>query len=221
MSSLVGRWLQRRPRLSDHIPLESERWNHSIHYHPLIVRAIGKYVDSVLDVGCGTGQLCRYIATGTGVVVGLDSNESAISIARALTIDRNVEYVLSDIRAAPFERESFGAVTSVATIHHLGTADALDHLVPLIRPGGVLAVVGLASSSGLRDLVYDCSGHLLSRLFRLRRTLWWDRDVPVIWPPSETYDEVHKIAQARLPGCAFRRHMLFRYSIVWRKLAEN
>jgi len=34
-------------------------WNHNIHYHPMILGALGSGRDRVLDVGCGEGILAR------------------------------------------------------------------------------------------------------------------------------------------------------------------
>ena len=33
--------------------------------------------------------------------------------------------------------------------------------------------------------------------------------------PEETYDDVRAVAAAVLPGARFRRHNLFRYSLIW------
>ncbi|GAA0991221.1 hypothetical protein GCM10009555_078180 [Acrocarpospora macrocephala] len=35
------------------------RWNHNIHYHPRILRAIPEGAQRALDVGCGEGMLAR------------------------------------------------------------------------------------------------------------------------------------------------------------------
>jgi SAM-dependent methyltransferase len=40
--------------------------------------------------------------------------------------------------------ESFDLVTAVASLHHMDAAAVLEHMRDLLRPGGVLAVVGLA-----------------------------------------------------------------------------
>jgi hypothetical protein len=40
---------------------------------------------------------------------------------------------------------------------------------------------------------------------------------PTVWPPPETYRQTRQVAEALLPGVNYRRHVLFRYSLVWTK----
>ena len=84
----------------------------------------------------------------------------------------------------------------------------------LVRPGGALAVVGLARSSYPADLARDAAAVVVNRLHRLARN-YWESSAPEVWPPAHTYGEVRAIAERELPGARFRRHLLFRYSIVW------
>jgi hypothetical protein len=51
-----------------------------------------------------------------------------------------------DATTAPADTEptSFDLITAVASLHHIGAELALVHLRGLLRPGGVLAVIGLA-----------------------------------------------------------------------------
>ena len=38
-----------------------------------------------------------------------------------------------------------------------------------------------------------------------------------MWPPPETYASMRRIVRTVLPGAVFRRRLLLRYTIVWRK----
>jgi hypothetical protein len=38
-----------------------------------------------------------------------------------------------------------------------------------------------------------------------------------VWPPPHAYAEVHALAQQALPGVRYRRHLLWRYSLIWAK----
>jgi hypothetical protein len=46
----------RRP---DRVLADSRRWNHDIHYHPVVLAAVPEGCRRALDVGCGEGQLTR------------------------------------------------------------------------------------------------------------------------------------------------------------------
>jgi hypothetical protein len=39
----------------------------------------------------------------------------------------------------------------------------------------------------------------------------------MVWPPPETYGGMRALARELLPGARFRRHLLWRYSLIWRK----
>jgi SAM-dependent methyltransferase len=100
----------------------------------------------------------------------------------------------------PFEPCSFDLVTSVASLHHLDAETALARLRDLLRPGGVLAVVGLARSS-LTGLPIDVAAVLANHLRRLRAP-YRPPSSPTVWPP-ETYASIDQIPNAtlhELPG---------------------
>jgi hypothetical protein len=45
----------------------------------------------------------------------------------------------------------------------------------------------------------------------------WDHSAPECWPPPLTYSEMRALSARVLPGVRYRRHLLGRYSLVWRK----
>ena len=120
---------------------DAGKWNHNIHYQRLILHAI-RGCRRVLDVGSGEGVLTRAIARTGSVTVGLDRDEA--SVARAREIDPTVSYVRGDLLAPPVARASFDAVVSVATLHHVDMVEGLRAMTSRLRPGGVLAVIGIA-----------------------------------------------------------------------------
>ncbi|MBO0729166.1 MAG: class I SAM-dependent methyltransferase [Acidimicrobiaceae bacterium] len=192
------------------------RWNHNIHYHPLILAALPPGCDRVLDVGCGEGLLARDLSTRVRHVVAMDKDAPTIALAREASSASNVDYVLGDVLQHPFEPESFDAVVSIATVHHIGAAPALSRMRQLLRPGGHLAVVGLARSRTPRDLAFDAAGAVGMVVYK-RTKGWSEVRAPTVWPPPETYRQVRQTASSLLPGVHYRRHVLFRYSLVWTK----
>lgn len=91
---------------------------------------------------------------------------------------------------------------------------ALGRMRGLLRPGGTLAVVGLARSRYPADLPIDLAAALV-HLRHKARTGYWEHPAPKVWPPPQTYATIRLIADKMLPGVRYRRHLLWRYSLIW------
>jgi ubiquinone/menaquinone biosynthesis C-methylase UbiE len=98
---------------------------------------------SVLEVGCGTGVLCRVLATwpGADTVTGLDPAPSLIARARDLTSDiANLRFIVGDGCNLPFDEASFDVVVFDSTLCHIPTPDAaLREAFRVLRAGGTIA----------------------------------------------------------------------------------
>ncbi len=201
------------------VAVRAERWNHNIHYHSMLLRAVPPNAQSALDVGCGEGTLTRELARCVPTVVGIDTDRRSIDEAKRQVGTAGVDYVGEDFLTHPFNAESFDFIASVATLHHMDATTALTRMRALLRPGGALVVLGLARSDSLRDLPYEAAGVLAHRVHSLTRE-HWEHPSPKVWPPPETYTGMRRLAGDLLPGARFRRHALWRYSIVWSKPAS-
>ena len=72
---------------------------------------------------------------------------------------------------------------------------------------------GWRGADSPRDYARDGVGVVETRLRRLRRP--HTMVTAPICDPAETYREVRAVAHDVLPGVRYRRHNLFRYSLVW------
>lgn len=197
---------------------DARRRNSNIAYHGLVLSSLPDDTSAVLDVGCGEGMLCRRLASRPGIrrVVGIDPHAPSIELARQQSPgDSRITYLDRDFSDHGLAPASFDAVVSVATLHHLDAKDALTTMSGLLRPGGALVVIGLARSR----LPHDLGWELLSVLNYLPRRLRprWEHPSPKVWPPPHTYDELRSLSARLLPGSRFRRHLQWRYSLVWTK----
>jgi 2-polyprenyl-3-methyl-5-hydroxy-6-metoxy-1,4-benzoquinol methylase len=189
-----------------------ERWNHNIHYHRLILAALPPDARAALDVGCGEGTLCRALRERVPRVVGVDADANSIALAESAGGD--VEYLCADFLTQSFEAESFDLIASVATLHHMDVEAALGRMCDLLHPGGVIIVVGVARRS-VWDIPYDAAGFVAHRLLKLRHG-YWQHPSPIS-EPTLTHRQLRKVIRAALPGVQYRRHILFRYSVIWHK----
>jgi SAM-dependent methyltransferase len=193
----------------------TNRWNHNLHYHPLIIAAAPRDCARALDVGCGDGALTRELRSVSRLVVGIDNDSRSIEAARAQGGER-IEYVLGDFLDHPFEPAGFDLIACVAALHHMDAAAALTRMADLLRPGGRLVVIGLARSRGIKDFALDAAGAVATRVHRhILRKRYRDHDAPQVWPPPLSYAESRAIAARVLPDVRYRRHVLWRYSLVW------
>ena len=193
---------------------DADRWNHNIHLFREVVLPIVDGATRVLDVGCGEGVLARQVR-GAGVpeVVGLDPDQPSLELARAQ--GGGVDYVLGDILTTDLPAASFDVVFAVTVLHHTDTEAALRRMAELARPGGRVAVVGLARGRSLR---YDGAGFFVTRWHRRGRHEW-ETPAPKVWPAPLTYRETRTAVERALPGARWKRHVLFRWSAVWERPA--
>lgn len=174
----------------------------------------------VLDVGCGDGILSeQLIGAGVASVVGLDRDRPVLERTRARLGSERIEWMHADVLDADLEPDSFDAVVSVATLHHMDAERGLRRFAQLTRPGGIVAIIGLAGADWW-DWPYEAvalaSRQCLSLVYGM-----WEHTAPIVWPPPLTYREVRCLSARVLPGSQYRRHLLGRYSLVWQKPLDS
>lgn len=93
--------------------------------------------DPIADLGCGPGQVGRFVRTQGRTVVGVD-----ISVEMARLASRRLDGALvSDIRQLPFVGASLGGVVAFYSLIHLPREQldgALAEIHRALRPGGRL-----------------------------------------------------------------------------------
>jgi SAM-dependent methyltransferase len=193
-----------------------QQWNHNIHYHRLILQAVPPGCQRVLDVGCGEGALARQLVRLVPHVVGIDQDAASIGLARRQDPDGEIGFIRGDFLTHPFAPASFGMITSVAALHHMDARAAFGQMSQLLAPGGTLAIVGLARSRLPADLPWEAAAVIAHQGHKLTRT-YWEQPSPTVWPPPLTYAEIRTLARQALPGVRYRRHLLWRYSLIWTK----
>ncbi|HZO32986.1 MAG TPA: class I SAM-dependent methyltransferase [Chloroflexota bacterium] len=107
-------------------------------YPPLIAGRGGLPLE-ILDAGCGSGGMTRYLRR-FGRVTGIDLAPEALGLAQKRCLHRLAH---SSVGALPFLDGSFDVVTSFDVLYHLNVDDdsaALEDIHRVLRPGGIALI---------------------------------------------------------------------------------
>ncbi|GAA0526190.1 SAM-dependent methyltransferase [Saccharopolyspora subtropica] len=200
-------------------------WDHNAHYHGWLLRQLPERGGRVLDVGCGAGQLVGRIAGRVDAVDAVDLSADMIDHARAsLPGADNVRWLIGDVLDPGLDLHPAGydAVTAVASLHHMPLRPALERFAELVRPGGVLAVVGLYRSETPADfateaLALPANAAMGAYLAVRGRAGKPHADRMPVQTPTTTLRELRAATAATLPGSDLRRCLFWRYRLRWRK----
>ncbi|XP_066270400.1 juvenile hormone acid O-methyltransferase-like [Branchiostoma lanceolatum] len=110
--------------------------------------------DTVLDAGCGTGEICKYISQQPGVasVVGFDVSSEFVSYSSQYNSSTNVLYHVADVSdVTTFKPEWQGAFSKIVSIFVLqwvhGKAEALKAMHSCLKPRGEILLACVSDKS--------------------------------------------------------------------------
>jgi SAM-dependent methyltransferase len=190
---------------------------HTARYYGQLVAALPQHCERALEIGCGTGEFARKLATAAQSVVAIDRDLTALSIATSETDGaRNLTFVNADFLAYPFAASArFDFVCALASLHHMPLREALGAMKALLRPGGVLGVIGLHRFRGIVDFLQSAIARPISLLLKIRANP--ENECVRLAEPVHTLREISTIATAVLPGAVIRRHLLWRYTLLYQE----
>ena len=138
----------------------------------------------MLDVGCGSGEFTRELASQLphASIVGVDISEDMVRHAERANAHERVSYALIDFaNQVPFRGESFQVATSTMALHWPGPDAAfLAGVSRFIEPGGVF-LAGLHGAGSCQEGVdafekvagLDLEG--LPTMFKRRSAAAWEK----------------------------------------------
>jgi len=210
----------------DRIALVSrDGWDHNSHYHDFLLRQLPPHLSSALDIGCGTGAFSRRLAKQCDQVLAIDLSPQMIRLAHERSSQyTNIEFEIADVLTHQFAPESFDCIASIATLHHLPLDEILLKMKRALKPNGALLVLDLFQDNGLSD-PSNLLAAPVSIVLRLIKTgrLRSSAEARTAWDEHGKHDSYLTLSQIKnicadiLPGAQIRKHLLWRYSIVWTK----
>lgn len=146
----------------------------------------GKWVDqaispfaTVLEVGCGTGQMTNFLGlVPTRNVIGVDQSIASLTLGQTFKEKfdlKNVAFAQGNIFQMPIKENSIDVLICSGVLHH--TPDprgGFEALLRLVKPGGKI-LIGLYNTYariplGLRKVLFTTTGNMFRSLdFHMRR----------------------------------------------------
>ena len=134
---------------------------------------------AVLDVGCGTGFFCRFIAESEpgACVTGLEYEKRFVEYARHEAWEKhlNISFVQGDALRLPFEDESFDAVTSHTFLTSVSDpVKAMEEMVRVCKKGGVISSITAMSfiPAAIHEGLYPKECTWAGPLSELNQKMW-------------------------------------------------
>jgi ubiquinone/menaquinone biosynthesis C-methylase UbiE len=110
-----------------------------------IRRLLGNARGDLLDAGCGTGQMLRYLhetVPGRFRLCGLDLSAANIAVAHGLFQEaEQPRLIVGRMEQMPFDHSSFDVVLAMGSLEYVESVDlALGEIARVTRPGGIAVV---------------------------------------------------------------------------------
>jgi SAM-dependent methyltransferase len=203
-----------------------DEWNHNNHYHDFLLKHVPPQCSQALELGCGSGTFTRLLATRAKQVLALDLSPQMIYVARERSSQyANIDFQVADALVWDFPTEYFDCIISIATLHHLPLEETLSKMKSALKVNGVLLVLDLYQGT-LPDAFTSLVAFPSSLVLKYLKTgcLKDPPEVRAAWAEHVKHDSFLTLRQLRhrcqttLPGAKIRKHLFWRYSLIWKKL---
>jgi len=97
-----------------------------------VVKLVGRG-NTVLDCGCGQGELMKQLQKNNNIVEGIDFSKKMIAICK----EKNLKVQVAEVEELPFEDNSFDVITAIGVFEYLDKDDkALAEIYRVLKPSG-------------------------------------------------------------------------------------
>jgi len=191
----------------DGYELQMGRWSRRL--APLLVNFAGiTKADRVLDVGCGTGNLCVYLAgnPAIGRICGIDLSQAYVDHANSRNKDARLSFEVGDACALPFLDGCFDHSLSMLALQFVpDAAIAVREMRRVTRAGGTVAAATWDTRGGFvafrmifdAAAMLDASGHK-RRAQAYTRPLSRPGELARVWRDAGLIDVVQNMRTIRM-----------------------
>lgn len=159
--------------------------------------------DSILEVGCATGQLTKYMARRGAVAHGVDKSPKMLQKANASNID-GARFELASALDLPYENGRFDFVTAASLLNIISEPEtATGEMARVCKPGGTVSV--LVPQAGIADEdIAKLADHLNLSGFSREALRAWHRQAPKMQRETLlgyfSYAGLHEVCSASYLG---------------------
>jgi len=203
-----------------------DEWDHNYHYHKFLLNRMPSNCVNAMDIGCGKGVFTKLMSERSEHVLALDLSPNMIQIARNQSKGyNNISYEIADVMSWNFPKEEFDCITSIATLHHLPFDEILVKMKDALKYNGVLMVLDLYKFVWKKDIpvnIIAMPANIVLKMLKNKR-LRDTKESKAIWDAHFANDYllplsyIRKVCASILPGASVKRHLFWRYSIIWTK----
>lgn len=127
---------------------------------------VPKDVETILDVGCGSGQDALYYAAQGLFVYGVDISSEEVRMANATF---SGSFLVGDMANLPYGKNEFDTVASVYALQASDkVTQSLTEMIRVVKPGGLVSVL---TKHPFRNLIEGLYNHGSADYFNQRKEI--------------------------------------------------
>jgi len=208
----------------DNIASLPDKWDHNRQYQNYLLKNIPKNCNCILDVGCGTGELTKKLTSYGKKVIGIDISENMLHEAHKRNSDEKIEYIKTSVEDYLEETDKrFDIIISTAALHHMNEERILKTMKDKLIENGKILILDIVKEKTVMDYFLSIIAVILNPIIMLVMDgrLRVSKNEREAWEEHFQYDkyltitEVKNIAKKVLGKAKIKKHLFWRYSLIY------
>lgn len=114
-------------------------------YRKQIISYLPNKLNTILDFGCGTGELFPHLLKKSKSIIGIDSSSEMIREAKTnFSKNKNIKLIESPLESIPIKKDFADAVIASMVLHHISNPPlVLSEANRVLKQNGTLCIVEL------------------------------------------------------------------------------